>query len=464
MRVASEAGAEALERPRGEDPQTGPLRAVIDSRAVDSGDLFVGLPGEHAHGAEHAADALQAGAWGVLVPPEHGEAARTAARGGSAAGGESTAASGAVLTHEDPLSALQALARAWRAELGERGAKVVGITGSTGKTSTKDILAAIAGAQRRTVASPQNYNTEIGLPLALLAAPADTEVLVLEMAMRGAGQIAELTAIADPDVGVIVNVGPVHLELLGSLEAIAAAKAELIAGLAAGSTIVVPVEDPLLEPHLRADLKTVTFGERADVTLEQVLSDGSVLIRAHGRELELQPSFSQAHNLRNLLAASAAALALGLDPGGPLHVRFSALRGERLELADGVIVINDCYNANPMSMRAAIDDLAKTAPARRLAVLGDMLELGPETARLHREVGLHAAEQGVDLLVTVGPLAAEMRSEFEGESYAVADAGAAAELLQTLLDAGDTVLVKGSRGVGLERVAEALGAAQAQEG
>jgi len=456
-RLAAEAGAEAIEHPRGdgESSQTGPLRAVIDSRGVLSGDLFVGLPGETAHGAEHAADALRAGAWGVLVPHEHADAAR-AALGEHAAGG-------AVLVHADPLAALQALARAWRRELGATGAKVVGITGSTGKTSTKDILAAIAHSQRRTVASPQNYNTEIGLPLALLAAPADTEVLVLEMAMRGAGQIAELTAIAEPDVGVIVNVGPVHLELLGSLEAIAAAKAELIAGLAPGSTIVVPVEDPLLAPHLRADLKTISFGERADVTLEQVLSDGSVLIAAHGRELELQPSFSQAHNLRNLLAATAAALALGLDPGGPLHVRFSALRGERLELADGVIVINDCYNANPMSMRAAIDDLAGTAPARRVAVLGDMLELGPQSPRLHREIGLYAAEQGLDVLVTVGPLAAEMRSEFEGESYAVADAGAAAELLQTLLGTGDTVLVKGSRGVGLERVAEALGAAQAQE-
>jgi UDP-N-acetylmuramoyl-tripeptide--D-alanyl-D-alanine ligase len=453
-RLAGEAGAQAIEHPPGEGSQAGPLRAAIDSRAVAAGDLFVGLPGERTHGGEHAAAALRAGAWGVLVPPEHVEQARAALA--------DQGVSGAVLAHPDPLAALQALARAWRRELGERGAKVVGITGSTGKTSTKDILAAIAGARRRTVASPQNHNTEIGLPLALLAAPADTEVLVLEMAMRGAGQIAELTAIAEPDVGVIVNIGPVHLELLGSLEAIAAAKAELIAGMAAGSTVVVPVEDPLLAPHLRADLKTITFGERADVTLEQVLSDGTVLISAHGRKLELRPSFSQAHNLRNLLAATAAALALGLDPGGSLHVRFSALRGERLELADGVTLINDCYNANPMSMRAAIDELAGTAPARRVAVLGDMLELGPAAPRLHREVGLHAAEQGVDLLVTVGPLAAEMRSEFAGESYGVADAEAAAELLRRLLDTGDTVLVKGSRGVGLERVAEALGVAQAQ--
>ena len=163
---------------------------------------------------------------------------------------------GEVLAHPDPLAALAALARAWRRELGARGMRVVAITGSTGKTSTKDILAAILSTQLRTVASPENFNTEIGLPLAILAAPGDSEALVLEMAMRGAGQIAELTAIAEPDVGVIVNVGPVHLELLGTLEAIAAAKAELIAGLREGATIVVPVDEPLLRRHLRAELRT----------------------------------------------------------------------------------------------------------------------------------------------------------------------------------------------------------------
>jgi UDP-N-acetylmuramoyl-tripeptide--D-alanyl-D-alanine ligase len=455
-RVAEAAGARVIVAPRapaaasagqgaGRAPGAGARRAVIDSRVVGGEDLFVGLRGQRVDGGAHATEALRAGAWGVLVGPEHAEAAATALGG-----------AGVVLAHEDPLAGLQALARAWRRELGAGGAKVVAITGSTGKTSTKDILAALLGGERRTVASPENYNTEIGLPLALLAAPADTQVLVLEMAMRGAGQIAELTAIAEPDVGVIVNVGPVHLELLGSLEAIAAAKAELIVNLAAGSTVIVPVEDPLIAPHLRADLKTITFGERADVELRQVLSDRRVLIRAHGREFELQPSFGQAHNLRNLLAAVAASLALGVDPHGPLHVRFSALRGERLDLAGGIVVINDCYNANPMSMRAAIDELAETAPARRVAVLGDMLELGSETERLHREIGLYAADRGVDLLLSVGPLAAAMRVEFAGESYAVADAEAAAERLAGLLREGDTVLVKGSRGVGLERVAEAL--------
>jgi UDP-N-acetylmuramoyl-tripeptide--D-alanyl-D-alanine ligase len=455
-RVAEAAGASVITAPSQAPGEPGPTGVTIDSRAVSPGELFVGLRGERADGGDHASEALRAGAWGVLVGPQHAESAA------AWASSQPAGASGAILAHADPLAGLQALARCWRGELAAHGAKVVGVTGSTGKTSTKDILAALAATQRRVASSPQNRNTEIGLPLALLAAPADTQVLVLEMAMRGAGQIAELTAIAEPDVGVIVNVGPVHLELLGTVEAIAAAKAELIAGMAAGTTVVVPAGEPLLEPHLRADLKTITFGEQADVVLLEAREDGEVLIGAHGRQIALRPSFAQAHNLLNLLAAVAAALALGIDPQGSLDVTFSALRGERRELAGAVVVIDDCYNANPMSMRAAIDDLAETAPARRVALLGDMLELGADAQRLHREIGLYASERGVDLIVTVGPLAAEMRGEFAGESYAAADAVAAAELLAPLLREGDTVLVKASRGVGLERVSQLL--ASAREG
>ena len=242
------------------------------------------------------------------------------------------------------------------------GARVVAVTGSTGKTSTKDILAAVLGSQMRTVASPENLNTEIGLPLSVLAAPAGTEALVLEMAMRGPGQIAELAGIAEPDVGVIVNVGPVHLELLGSLEAIAAAKAELIAGMAPGATVVVPADEPLLDPHRREDVNTVTFGEGGDVELVERRPAARWLFALRAKQISLRPSFSQPHNLSNLLAAVAAARALGVTPEGSLEVRFSALRGERIALAGGIVLINDCYNANPMSMRAAIDDLAETAP------------------------------------------------------------------------------------------------------
>jgi UDP-N-acetylmuramoyl-tripeptide--D-alanyl-D-alanine ligase len=283
--------------------------------------------------------------------------------------------------------------------------------------------------------------------------------VVLEMAMRGPGQIAQLTAIAEPDVGVIVNVGPVHLEQLGSLEAIAAAKAELIAGMAPGATVVVPAGEPLLERHLREDLRTVTFGEGGDVELAERRAGGEVVIVDHGAGgecIRLRPSFGQSHNLRNLLAAVAAARALGVTPAGRLDVKFSALRGERIALGDGTVLINDCYNANPMSMRAALDDLAESAPGRRVAVLGDMLELGAQERRMHREIGAYARARGVQLLVAVGPLAGEMGEGWEGGIHRVPDAPAAAALLPGLLRAGDHVLVKGSRGVGLERVAQAL--------
>jgi UDP-N-acetylmuramoyl-tripeptide--D-alanyl-D-alanine ligase len=476
--VATAAGAVLLGAtpPGGDAP--GPLGVSIDSRHIAAGELFIGLPGESVDGGEHAGEALRAGAWGVLVRPEYAPAALAAA-----VERDARSADAAVLAHADPLAGLQALARSWRQELASSGTKVVAVTGSTGKTSTKDILAALLAQHVSVAASPQNLNTEIGMPIALLGASLETDVLVIEMAMRGAGQIAELASIAGPDVGVIVNVGPVHLELLGSLEAIAAAKAELISSLAVGATVVVPAGEPLLEPHLRADLRTLTFGPGGDVELQDggagsetgtdqaasgersgVQRDVRILVHdragaGEDRIITLRPSFGQAYNLRNLLAAVAAARALGIWPEGVLAVRFSALRGERLGLSGGVVLINDCYNANPMSMRAAIDDLAETAPGRRVAVLGDMLELGPDAARFHREIGAYAAERRVELLITVGPLAAGMRAGFPGETHCAEDARAAAEALEALLRDGDTVLVKGSRGVGLEHVGEALTAA-----
>jgi UDP-N-acetylmuramoyl-tripeptide--D-alanyl-D-alanine ligase len=477
-RVAQAAGARVAGASQPNAAGSGPLGASIDSRTLKAGELFVGLRGERTDGGAHAAAALEAGAWGVLVEPEHAEAL------------VGRSPHGLVLSHPDPLAALQRLAREWRRVLGARGAKVVAVTGSTGKTSTKDILAALLRPHRRVVASPENLNTEIGLPLAVLAAPADAEVLVLEMAMRGPGQIAQLAAIAEPDVGVIVNVGPVHLELLGSLEAIAAAKAELIAGLAPGAALVVPAAEPLLEPHLRSDIETISFGPGGAVELastgeeqgareergagealaatgeERGAGDergaGELVILVHSggggadTVIKLRPSFAQAYNVLNLLAAVAAARALGIEPSGQLDVRFSSLRGERLELPGEVVMINDCYNANPMSMRAAIDELAASARARRVAVLGDMLELGADTHAFHREIGKHASDRGVEVLVTVGPLAAGMAAGFEREAHVVGDADAAAELLRSLVRPRDTVLVKGSRGVGLEVVAERL--------
>ncbi|MGI8622041.1 MAG: UDP-N-acetylmuramoyl-tripeptide--D-alanyl-D-alanine ligase [Solirubrobacteraceae bacterium] len=416
-RVADEAGADLLRGARA----GGPGRAVVDSREAGPGDLFVGLVGEHVDGGEYAARALEAGAWGVLVAPEH---ARDLPPGG------------AVLASPAPLTSLQALARGWRRAL---GAAAIGITGSVGKTSTKDLVRALIAPHRRVHASRANFNTEIGLPLELLAAPPGTEVLVLEMGMRGAGQIAELAAVAEPEVGVITALGPVHLELLGSMDAIARAKAELLARV---RVAVVPAGETRLDPYLPPGVEVVRFGD-----------DPSALA---GLELPV----ASAHMRRNAQAAVAAARAVGVEPSGPVELELSAMRGQVVELADGVTVVEDCYNANPLSMHAALDDLsAQSPPGRRIAVLGDMLELGPDERALHREIGAHAAASGVDVLVAVGPLAADMVPAFGGEASAVADADEAATLVRSLVAPGDLVLVKASRGVRLEAVTRALAGA-----
>jgi len=220
----------------------------------------------------------------------------------------------------------------------------------------------------------------------------------------------------------------------------------------------VPAAEPLLEPYLREQLEVVRFGEGGEVAVIES-GAGGVMVALGERRVMLEPGFRSAHLLVDLCAALAAATALGVTVAdGPLAVAFSGLRGERLSLPGGVLVINDCYNANPMSMRAALDELASTAAGRRVAVLGDMLELGErDERRYHHELGAQAQAAGVALLITVGERAAWAAESFAGgESVAAADAPAAAELLRTRLQPGDTVLVKGSRGVALERVAEAL--------
>ena len=296
-RVAAAAGATLATPVAGGAAGDGPRRAVIDSREAGPGDLFAGLPGERVDGGRFAPDTLRAGAWGVLVGPAHAGAAVAAAAGGDTAGGgdtpAATAAAGVVLVAEDPLAALQRLATAWRREL---ACPVVGITGSVGKTSTKDLLAAMLAPALSVTANRLNLNTEIGLPLTILGAPPGTEALVLEMGMRGAGQIAELAALAEPDVGVITAVAPVHLEQLGTIEAIAAEKASLLAALPAGGTAVLPAGEALLAPHLRDEVTTITFGPGGDVDEADLA----------GIEL----SFTAAHMRRNACAALAAARAL----------------------------------------------------------------------------------------------------------------------------------------------------------
>jgi UDP-N-acetylmuramoyl-tripeptide--D-alanyl-D-alanine ligase len=442
-------------------PGDRPQKATIDSRAVEPGDLFFGLPGETVDGGRFAGDAIDAGAWGVVATEAHAAAApRAGAR---------------IFATSDPLAALGALAERRLSTLRERGCRVVGITGSTGKTSTKDILLALVrpAVDGRAYGNRENWNTEIGLPLTVLEAPTEVELLVLEMAMRGMGQIRELARIARPEVGVITNVGPVHLELMGSLERVAEAKAELIAELAAGAACVIPAAGEALRAHLRDDVRTVTFAtqfESADVralSIEPVKAGLEVEIAVGSERVTLVLPFTQAHNVTNTLAAVAAAHALGIPlealAEGAAQIRFSSFRGQEIELPSGVLIINDCYNANPVSMRAALDHLAQVAARRRapraVAVLGEMRELGPDAERFHQEIGRHAAGKA-SVLVAVGPFAQAYERGYAGagEVMQAAEAEDAADLVQEVVREGDVVLLKASRAVGLEHVAEALAA------
>ncbi|HWC49075.1 MAG TPA: UDP-N-acetylmuramoyl-tripeptide--D-alanyl-D-alanine ligase [Solirubrobacterales bacterium] len=440
--IAAALGAEVVAEGTDESPR----RATINSSEAGPGDLFFGLRGEKRDGGEFAGAAIEAGAWGVVVSPSW----RSSLDRDSPPKDERRAW---VFVVGDPLTAMHSLARAYRRAL---GAQVVGVTGSVGKTSVKDIAKALMPGKVH--ANPQNFNTEIGLPLTILEAPGDTDVLVLEMAMRGKGQIAELGAIGEPEVAIVTNVGPVHVELLGSVEAIAAAKAEIFDGLPPDGTAVAPVEAGALEPHLERLSKLLRFGPGGDVEATEVrVEDGVTAARVRtplGSERFHFP-FTEAHNLTNALAAIAAGVALGADLAGmadrAADIGFSRFRGERLELPGGIVLVNDCYNANPVSMRAALDHLATLDAERSVAVLGEMGELGPDSSRYHREVGEHARAAGIDFVIGVGLPA----RDYDPDEL-VADPDEAAELLAAQLEPGDAVLVKGSRSAGLEAVAEQL--------
>jgi UDP-N-acetylmuramoyl-tripeptide--D-alanyl-D-alanine ligase len=410
-------------------------------------------------GHEHALRAVAAGAVAVLA-----EAGRAS----------SLSDVPTLAVAPDTVTALGAIGADNRARA--VGCDVVGITGSVGKTSTKDILAALLRPQRRLIASPHGYNNEIGLPLTLCRIDPDTELAVCELAMRGPGQIAALCALARPRVGVVTNVSAVHIELLGSLEAIARAKAELLQALPVDGVAVLPHDDPLLGPHRRRDLETVTFGTAAGADVRLVSRtagpDGSRLsYRVRGRPLELRTTLPGQHQAVNLAAALAACEALGVaasDVVPPiLDVELARWRGETHALPGGAVVINDAWNAGPASMRAALATLAERAVAgRRIAVLGEMAELGPISAAMHREVGAAAVEAGVDVLVAVGERARGYLDGAAGgvEAHWLPDPAELVPLVHGLVRPGDAVLVKASRSVGLEGVAAGLVAAGTNDG
>jgi UDP-N-acetylmuramoyl-tripeptide--D-alanyl-D-alanine ligase len=403
--------------------------AFVDSREVVPGALFVGLRGETHDGGLYAADALRDGAAAAVVSESAWRWLE----------GDLRTIRKPVIVAKSPLEVLQA---AGRLALTQLGAKVVGITGATGKTTTKDILVAmLRAAGARVEGTPGNQNTEIGVPMALMALAQDTEIAVVEMGMRGLGQIAELATLAPPDVGCITSIGPVHLELLGTVENVAAAKFELLAALPPGGVAVVPAGELLLQGHLATldpKVRVIEFGDEPD--------------------LDLDLSLETAWQRRCAAAALACCRALDRVPAEGTHVEvaLSAMRGNVRPLAVGGTLIEDCYNANPIAMRAALTDLAGR-DGRRVAVLADMMELGPDEAIYHREIGEAAGAAGVELLIAIGQRAGgyvEGASGVEAIHYTTVEE--AVDAIPSVLRAGDVVLVKGSRSMALERVAAVI--------
>ncbi|HEY3355549.1 MAG TPA: UDP-N-acetylmuramoyl-tripeptide--D-alanyl-D-alanine ligase [Polyangia bacterium] len=439
----------------------------IDSRSVRPGELFFAIRGERFDGHDYVAAALAAGAAGVVV--ERGrDAAQEAARGAGAA----------ALAVADVRRALTDLARARRAALAPT---VVGITGSNGKTTTKELTAAIleeAAGPDAVLRTGGNLNNDLGVPLTLLRLTPAHRYAVVEMGMSARGEIAALAALAAPQVGVVTNVAPAHLEHLGTLANIAHAKGELFAALGPTGRAVLPDDEPLLEAE--ADAAAVAAaaryrfgagaGARARVVALAPAGEAGLdlTLALDGATVSCRLPLVGPHNARNAAAAAAAALALGLGPDliarGLARGRTAAHRSA-VALVGGRRVIDDCYNANPASTRAALETLTslRRPGETAVALLGDMLELGPEGPRLHEEVGALAARLGVDHLVVVGALgraiAAGARAAGLDPARVVeaADAGAAAAAAHGRTRPGDWVLVKGSRGMRLEAALEALG-------
>ena len=432
-------------------------RAVIDSRRVEPGDLFVALRGERADGHDFAADALSRGATGLLLE-----------RAPSGLPGEP-----AVFLAGDALAALQRTAAAWREAL--TGLEVVGITGNVGKTTTKLMASALLERRYRVRSSALNYNNEIGVPLCLLELDPDVERTVIEHGMYTTGEIAQLCEWTRPRVGVVLNVGPVHLERAGSIEAIARAKRELIEALPAEGHALLNADDPAVAAmagHTAARVLRFGMAGDADVRGGEVASHGadgfSFTLEAGGERRRVRVPLPGAHLLPNALAAAAVGLVEGLsfaEVVTALEALDVPLRLTVRCLPGGVTLLDDTYNASPAATQAALDLLGEMS-GRRVALLGDMLELGDLAERSHEQVGRHAAGR-VDALYTVGELAATIargaREAGLGDVRPLEAKTEAAAALRATLRSGDALLVKGSRALALETVLQELEALLAAE-
>lgn len=426
--------------------------AFIDTRTPEAGGLFVAIAGERVDGHDFAEQAIAAGAVAVL-------------------GSRPTSVPTVVV--DDVVAALGGLARHVHDALADT--TTYALTGSQGKTGTKDYLAAILEGDGPTIATRGNFNNEIGVPLTVLRADRETRHLVVEMGARGVGHIALLCRIAPPDVAAVVNVGTAHIGEFGSREAIAEAKGEIVEALTAEGTAVLNAADPLVAAMAPRTIGTVLdFGNGGAVSATEVFTDDlgrpSFDLAWRGSRATVHLGQLGMHQIENALAAAAMALAKGLDldavADGLTDARPpSRWRMELHDRLDGTAVINDAYNANPESMAAALSVLhgiRRAAGRRTIAVLGEMLELGDGAVSAHRQVGATAAAAEVDVLLTIGEMAAHMAAAaseegaWHGEAIVTAGRAEAVDWLRQNVSAGDVVLVKASRGAALELVADAL--------
>lgn len=428
----------------------------VDTRTIRPGELFVALRGQQHDGHAFVAEAIARGAVGTLVER-----------------GSEAPASGSIVGVPDTYEALCRLAKAHRDRL--EGTRVVAVTGSNGKTTTVRLIEAVLRTRLSGTASQKSFNNEVGTPLTVLRAKPGDAYLVCEVGMNAPGEIGALASIVEPDVAVITGIGRAHLEGVGTLERVAEEKSSLLRHLRAGGLGIAPADEPLLTDHLRTVANLVTFGETEEADLRltgwehMAGTDGAprLRIRVNDRS-EFESRLLGRHNARNMLAAIGVARRFGLDDGA-IRAGLASARNEAMRFAvrrhGGVLLVNDAYNANPDSMRAAIDTFRDIAAgsAQRVVVMGDMLELGEEAAELHEEAGRAIAEAGdVDLLICVGPLAARAGAVVQAELgperallVASLDDGGAEEIARTLRK-GDAALLKGSRSMRLERIEQAF--------
>jgi UDP-N-acetylmuramoyl-tripeptide--D-alanyl-D-alanine ligase len=423
----------------------------VDSRTLQPGDLFFALPGPNHDGNAYLDEARRKGAVAAVANRQNFSPARQ--QGDTA---------GEILVVPDSLAALQDIA-AWARN--QWGGQVIGVTGSAGKTSTKDVIAAMLAVHLPVAKTIGNLNNHVGLPLSTLRLPSNARVAVLEMAMNHAGEIRRLCQIARPDIGVVTNVGHAHMEAFDSIQAVAAAKRELIEALPAGGTAVLNFDDPLVVGFRQAHRgRTITFGlsEGADVRAENVdQTSQGVSFSVDG-----VPFFSPLlgrHSVSNFLAGIAVAGLYGIRPEQLTQVVRDIppgrMRGERF-LHNGILILDDCYNSNPDAARAMIDVLRDTPAKRRIAVLGEMLELGRWSGALHRDLGSYVVAQGIDVLVGIRGAAGDLVDAAKESGQAVTAAfffpepAAAGDRLREIARQGDVILFKGSRGTHVERALE----------